>query len=90
MRVPGPIRVSSFKPVQGRSVELAACSGNSDFTQLQTKITQFESSSFLWKSRCIVTNTLNVQPMQVPGPIRRSLVMPIQRALCGAGRIFTE
>jgi len=29
---------------------------------------------------------MNVQPMPVPGPNRRSAVMPVQRAVCDAGR----
>jgi len=46
MRVPGPIRRSSVMPVKERFVTLAACSGNSDFTQIQTEITRFEGVAF--------------------------------------------
>jgi len=89
MRVPGPISRSSVMPVQKRSVTLAACSGNSDFTQLQTKITRFEGVVFFCKVSFIVTNTLKkVQLMRVPGPILRSSGLPVQGVVCEPGRMF--
>jgi len=68
------------------AISQEACSGNSDFTQLETEITRFEGVAFFCLLRFIVTNTLKiVQLMRVPGPNRRSSVMPVQRAVCDAG-----
>jgi len=69
---------------------LAAFSRNSDLSQLQTKVTRFEVVALFWKLRCIVTSTLNVQPMRVLGPIHGSLVIPVQRAVCDANHMLRE
>jgi len=43
---PGQSAIPQLCLIKERSVTLAACSGNSDFTQLQTKITRFEGFAF--------------------------------------------
>jgi len=43
---PGQSSVPQLCPFKGWSVKLAACSGYSNFTKLQTKITRFEGVAF--------------------------------------------
>jgi len=74
---PGQSAYRQLCPFKERSVKLAACSGSIDFTQLQTKNDSIWGCG-VFLLYTFVTNTLKkVQPMQVPGPIRRSSVMPV-------------
>jgi len=72
-------------------VTLAACSGNSDFIQLQTEITRFEGVAFFLLITFYCHKYLEERSTNAgTQAIFRSSVMPVQRAVCDAGGMFKE
>jgi len=91
MQVPRQIYGSLAIPVQRAFCDVGRMFREKQFYPTSNKITRFEGVAFFLLVRFIITNTLkNVELMRVPGPIRLLSVMPVQRALCDAGRMFRE